>query len=78
MYIYLFLCYFSCSFHYGLLQDIEYGFLCYTVLCYAKSLQLCSNLCDPMECSPPGSSVQGIFQLRILEWVAMPSSRGSS
>ena len=34
--------------------------------------------CSPMDCSPPGSSVQGILQARILEWVAMPSSRGSS
>ena len=33
-------------------------------------------LCDPMDCSPPGSSAHGIFQARILEWVAMPSSRG--
>ena len=37
-----------------------------------------STLCDPMNCSPPGSSVQGIFQKRILEWVAISSSRGSS
>ena len=35
-------------------------------------------LCDPMDCGPPGSSVRGILQARILEWVAMPSSRGSS
>ena len=35
-------------------------------------------LCDPMDCSPPGSSVHGIFQARMVEWVAMPSSRGSS
>ena len=41
-----------------------------------KSLQLCLNLCDPMDCSPPGSSVHGISQARILEWVAI--SRGSS
>ena len=40
--------------------------------------QLCSTLCDPMDCSPPGSSVHGILQARILEWVAMPSSMGSS
>ena len=32
----------------------------------------------PMDCSPPGSSVHGIFQARILEWIVMPSSRGSS
>ena len=36
------------------------------------------RLCDPMDSSPPGSSVHGILQARILEWVAMPSSRGSS
>ena len=35
-------------------------------------------LCDPMDCSPPGFSVHGILQARILEWVAKPSSRGSS
>ena len=34
----------------------------------------CPNLCDPMDCSPPGSSVRGIPQARILEWVAMPFS----
>ena len=37
--------------------------------------QWCQTLCDPMDCSQPGSSVHGIFQARILEWVAMPSSR---
>ena len=36
------------------------------------------TLCDAKDCSPPGSSVLGILQTRILEWVAMPSSRGSS
>ena len=40
--------------------------------------QLCPTLCNPMDCSPPGSSVHGIFQARILEWVATPSSRGPS
>ena len=38
--------------------------------------QLCLTLCDPMECSPSGSSVHGILQARILEWVAIPFSRG--
>ena len=37
----------------------------------AKSFQSCLTLCDPMDCRPPGSSVHGIFQARILEWVAM-------
>ena len=40
--------------------------------------QSCLTLCDPMDCSLPGSSVLGIFQARILEWVAIPFSRGSS
>ena len=38
----------------------------------------CVWFCDPVDCSPPGSSVHGILQARILEWVAMPSFRGSS
>ena len=44
----------------------------------AQSLQSCPTLCDPVDCSPPGSSVHEIFPARILEWVAMPPSRGSS
>ena len=44
----------------------------------AKLLQLYPTLCDPMDCSLPVSSVHGILQARIPEWVAMPSSRGSS
>ena len=45
---------------------------------HAQLLQLGPTLYDTMDCSPPGSSVHGIFQARILEWVAMTSSRGSS
>ena len=45
---------------------------------YVKSLQLCLTLWDPMDCSPPGSSVQGILQERILKWVTISFSRGSS
>ena len=45
---------------------------------FAKLLQSCPTLCDPMDCSPPGSSAHGVIQARILEWVTMPSSRGSS
>ena len=41
----------------------------------AKSLQLCLTLCDPVDCSPPGSSVRGILQARILEWVAISFSK---
>ena len=42
----------------------------------AKLLQSRPTLCDHMDCSPPGSSVHGILQARVLEWVAIPSSRG--
>ena len=45
---------------------------------HAKSLQSCPALCNPMDGSLPGSSVHGILQERILEWVATSSSRGSS
>ena len=44
----------------------------------AKSLQSYPALCDPMDCSLPGSSVHRILQARILEWAVVPSSRGSS
>ena len=70
--------------------EIESGFFLYKMLWFlkqwierlacvhAKLLQLYLTPCDPMDCSPPGSSIHGILQARILEWVAMPSSRGSS
>ena len=43
-----------------------------------KIAQLCPTLCDPMDCSPSGSSVHGLLQARILEWEAIAFSRGSS
>ena len=43
----------------------------------AKSLQSCPTLCDPIDCSPPGSSVHGIFQARVLEWGAIAFSDSS-
>ena len=43
---------------------------------YAQSLQSCPTLCDPMDCSPPGSSVHGILQVRILEWLPCPPPPG--
>ena len=45
---------------------------------HGKSLQSYPTLCDPMDCSLPGTSDHGILQARILEWVDMLSSRGSS
>ena len=38
-------------------------------------LESCLTLCDPMDCNPPGSSIHGIFQAKILEWVAISFSR---
>ena len=52
--------------------------VCVCMHTHAKLLQLCLTLCDPMDLSPPGFSVHGILQARVLVWVAMPSSRGSS
>ena len=49
-----------------------------TVHSQSKVTQLCPTLCDPMDCSLPGSSVHGIFQARVLEWVAISCSRRSS
>ena len=43
------------------------------VFIHPKLLQSCPTLCDPMDCSPPASTVHGIFQARILEWVAFPT-----
>ena len=57
---------------------LDFFFFFLSQLVLAKLLQSCLTLCDPMDCSPPGSSVHGILQTRIPEWVAMPSSRESS
>ena len=47
-------------------------------VCVCEVTQSCPTLCDPVDCSPPGSSVHGILQARILEWVAISFSKGSS
>ena len=52
------------------------SFLFFLLLCLCA--QSCPTFCDTMDCSPPGFSVHGILQAKILDWVAMPSSRGSS
>ena len=51
--------------------------LCKSV-CVCSVAQSCPTLCNPMDYSPPSSSVRGIFQARMLEWVAIFSSQGSS
>ena len=52
---------------------MDYLLQVYSLCVHAKLLQSSLTLFDPMDCSPPGSSVHGILQARILEWVAMPS-----
>ena len=52
--------------------------VCVRACAHILVAQLCRTLYDPMVCSLPGSSVHGILQARILEWVAIPFSRGSS
>ena len=47
-------------------------------MCVHVCAQSCSTLCNPIDCSPPGSSIQRIFQARIVEWVAISYSRESS
>jgi len=58
----------------GMVWRREYVNICVKVLV----AQLCPTLCSPMDCSPPGSSVHGILQARILEWVAISYFKGSS
>ena len=50
----------------------------YKHLCLCSVTQVCLTLCSPMDCGQPGSPAHGIFQARILEWVAIPYSKGSS
>ena len=50
------------------------GFFPSHLTCYAKSLQSCPTLCDPIDGSPPGSSIPGILQARTLEWAAISFS----
>ena len=54
-------------------QERAWGFNC---CCCCLVAQSCLILCDTMDCSPPGSSIHGIFQARVLEWVAISYSRG--
>ena len=56
----------------------EVPFNSYQPTTATMSLQLCMTFCNPIDCSPPGSSDHRILQARILEWVAISSSRGSS
>ena len=58
------------------LKPLSPGYLLCVHVCILS--QSCPTLCHPMDCSPPGSSVHGIFQAIVLEWIAISFSRGSS
>ena len=57
---------------------VWHTFTSQVIICVCSVAQSCLTLCNSMDCSPPGSSVHGIFQARTLEWVALPSSGRSS
>ena len=61
----------------GWIRRLALTYMC-TVCVHAKSFQSCLTRCNLMDCSLPGFTVLGILQARVLEWVDMPSSRGSS
>ena len=66
---------------YIILMHISYFVFFFFLLmtyCAYMVTQSCPTLCSPMDCSPPNSSVRGVFQARILEWVVISSTRGSS
>ena len=64
----------------GMLKEWQLGIAAVRDFCCYGCLvtMLCPTLCEPVDCSPPGSSVRGILQATILEWVAISFSRGSS
>ena len=89
LYVYIYLLFFQILFPYRssqvlnrvpcALQLVLTSYLFYIcVYVHAKSFQLCLTFCNHMDCSPPGSSIHGIHQARIREWVAIPFSRRSS
>ena len=73
--VFCFVCFVVRTLNVSLLSMNFEGFIWYFVVLVTQSYL---TFCDPMDCSQPGSSVHGILQAKILEWVAMPSSRGSS
>ena len=74
--------FFVCLSHFMTCETLTFACFCFLffsdVLSLVLASQSCLTLCNPMDCSPPGFSVHGILQARILEWVAIPFSRGVS
>ena len=76
----LFCRFFSYIGHYRVLRRVSilYSRSLLIIYCIYSSEASCLTFCDPIDCSPPGSSIHGIFQARILGWVTISYSRGSS
>ena len=68
----------KCFWDVYLFCGLYYALCCLINVWVCLVIKWCPTLCDPIDCSPPGSSVHRIFQERILEWVSISSSRGSS
>ena len=60
------------------IYNLYYTLNILVIICCCFIAKLCLTLCNPIDCSPSGSSVHGISQLRKLEWVAISYSRGST
>ena len=76
-------CVLVCVYVYVLVRTLNMKFVFLTsfklhMQCSEVCIQSCPTLCDPIDCSPPGSSVHGIVQAKILEWSAISFSKGSS
>ena len=67
-----------CLYSFSVVEGRFWDLVSKVVHCNLLVTQSCPSVCNPMDCSPPGSTVHGISQARILEWVAIPFSRGSS
>ena len=76
IFVYVCVCLYIYICIHSIINIYKYVYLLYISMCLVT--QSCLTVCDPMDCSLPGFSVMGILQARTLEWVAMPSSRGSS
>ena len=68
----------ACRFFTSWVTREVHDFPSHTLLYWNEVARSCPTLCDPLDCSLPGSSIHGIFQVRVLEWVAISFSRGPS
>ena len=66
------------SFSFSIIPSKDHHIHIYSVLVYVELLQSCTTLCNPVDCTLPSSSIHGLLQARLMEWVAKPFSRASS